>query len=367
LYVAGSHDEPVSVVEQPALAVIGTGSLAREVCHSLAVLHAGAARVVVIGRRPGPAAEVCYVASARAAASGRAGRVRFEPVVAQGPDLGEALAALAPAGVLVCASTQSPWERLSAPSAWTALVERAGFGITLPLQGEYALAAGAALPAGGWLVNACYPDAVNPLLAARGVPVLCGVGNVGLLAASLQSALGLPDQGRLRVLGHHAHLRQPAYAEDEALAWCDGEPVTEVGKQLSAQRAADRRELNHITGLTAALVVGALLTGGVLDTSLPGPLGLPGGYPVRLSGGRLELRLPAGLTTAGAVAHNQRWAVADGAVVEGGRVVFSDRAGDELRAVAPELADGFEAADVDDVTRRMQQLRERLRGEPRPQ
>lgn len=330
------------------------------------MLHPTAVRVVVIGRREAAAADACHVAATRAAIAGRGSAVRFEPAVAGGPAaIADALGACAPSGVLVCASTQSPWERLSAPSAWTELVRRAGFGITLPFQAELALAAGAALPAGTWLVNACFPDAVNPVLAARGVPVLCGVGNVGILAAGLQAALELPDQSRLRVLGHHAQLHQPASPEDEALVWLDDEPVAGVGTLLAAQRAADRTELNHITGLSTALVVSALLTGAELHTNLPGPGGLPGGYPVRVRGGRVELRLPPGLTRAEAVAHNQRWALADGVVVDGASALFPEAAGKELSAAGlAELASGFELDDLDAVTRRMHELRERLRAQP---
>ena len=375
------------MLEQPTLVVIGTGQLARSISYSLAVAHADPLRVLVVGRRAEAASEVCHIAAFRAAVAGRGAIVRFEPAVASVTgraardlvDLGDVLGAAAPAGVLLCASTQSPWERLTAPSAWTELVRRAGFGVTLPFQAEHALAVGAAMPPGAWFVNACFPDAVNPLLAARGVPVLCGVGNVGLLAASLQAALDLPDQRRLQVLAHHVHLNPPASADEEALAWCDGEPLAEVGKLLAAQRAASRPELNQVTGLTAARLAGALLSKSLLsesllsesplDTSLPGPLGLPGGYPVRVrAGGGLELRLPAGLTMADAVARNRRWALADGATLDpgGDRVVLSDTAGAELDAVAPELAGGFRLADLEAVTARLHELRDRLRGRPCP-
>jgi hypothetical protein len=356
----------------PLLVVVGTGRLARATCYSLAVTHPEPLRVVVVGRREGAAAEACQVASTRAAVTGRGG-VRFEPAVAEdAAALAGTLGGLSPSGVLVCASSQSPWERLDAPSAWTTLVERAGFGLTLPFQAELALAAAAALD-GAWLVNACFPDAVNPLLAALGVPVLCGVGNVGLLEASLRTALGV-DPERLHVLGHHVHLHHPdlwtsrewqclpehtSPLTGEALAWCEGEPIPELTKLLTSQRSIARTELNHITGLTAALVVSALLTGAELATSLPGPNGLPGGYPVLVRGGRVELRLPPGLTQAQAVAHNQRWALVDGVVVDGQRVRFSASA-----ELPPELADGFDVNDLDAVTQRLHELRERLRGEP---
>ncbi|MEV2271297.1 hypothetical protein [Nonomuraea africana] len=355
----------------PTLVVIGTGGLARGLCYALATTTRIPLDVVVVGRRQERAAEVCYVAATRAALAGAP--VAFHPKTADlssDDALADLLSRLAPDGLVLVASSQSPWERTTAPSAWTSLVKHAGFGLTLPFQAELALRAGRALAAvrpAAWFVNACFPDAVNPVLAATGVPVLCGVGNVGLLAASLQAALDLPDQRRLHVLAHHAHLHAPhgpdepdgADEPDEAMAWLDGEPVAGTGKLLAAQRAADRAELNHVTGLSAATLVLGLLSGAQTDTSLPGPLGLPGGYPVRLTGARLELRLPAGLALEDAVAFNQRCAIRDGVVVDGERVRFTGPAHAEL-----DLPADFHVAELHQITGQLHQLRAQLRDRP---
>ena len=356
------------------IAVVGTGGLARAVCYSLAAVitaASGLRRVVVIGRRAERVGQLCFVAGARVACGG--GAVRFEPatgeveaVLAGVPDL---------AGVIVCASSQSPWERLSSPSAWTDLMQRAGFGLTLPFQAELAARAGRALAGRSprpWLVNACFPDAVNPLLAALGVPVLCGIGNIALLAASAQAELGLPDQSRLRMLAHHLHLHAPAAGEPEALAWLDGEPV-DAAPLLAAQRAAERTELNHVTGHAAALLLTSLLDGEAavpthmpthVPTHLPGPLGLPGGYPVTVRGTELHLRLPPGVSLAEAVEFNQRAALADGAAVEAGHVRFGPAAAEELGRLAPALADGFPPTELPSATAELQALRARLRARP---
>ncbi|MFI6321747.1 hypothetical protein ACIBG8_29735 [Nonomuraea sp. NPDC050556] len=275
--------------------------------------------------------------------------------------LTELLAAAAPSGVVLAASSQSPWERTRAPSAWTRLVADAGFGLTLPFQAELALRVGAAAPSGSWFINACFPDAVNPVLAAAGVPVLCGIGNVALLAASIQAALGLPDQRELRVLAHHAHLHAPHGDQEEAMAWLDGKPVEGVGDLLAAQRATDRAELNHVTGLAAAKLVLGVLDGAEQVASLPGPLGLPGGYPVRLSGDRIELLLPDGMERDDAVAFNQRAAVHDGVVVDGDRVRFTSPA---VAEHDPDLAQEFSVSEIDRVTDRLDRLRTRLRDRP---
>lgn len=352
------------MTDPASLVVIGTGGLARAVTYALAVLS-HPIRVSVVGRDPTRTAELCYVSSARAAASGTA--AAFRPVAVDltcADALTDALAAAAPDGVLLAASSQSPWESRTSPSAWTALVQRAGFGLTLPFQADSALRVGRALAATGtdaWFVNACFPDAVNPVLSAAGVPVLCGIGNAGLIAASLQAALGLPDQRDLRVLAHHVHLHTPPSPADEALAWHGDRPLTDVSALLAAQRAAERAELNHVTGLTAARLLSGLLAGSELDTTLPGPLGLPGGYPVRLSGGRLDLRLPPGMDRAQAVAFNQRAALRDGVVVDGGRVTFGPAAQDRLGRLTPELADGFPVAGLATAGELLGRLRDRLR------
>src|SRR5262249_33966423 len=160
------------------------------------------------------ATEIVHVASARASLSATRTAFRAAPVDAlNGSDVEARLARIRPDLVLHCASHQSPWEPLDAPSGWTALLRRAGFRVALPRRagpaGAVARAVEGAAP-DALFVNACFPDAVNPLLAALGLPILCGVGNVSQLAASLQSALGCPDQEGLQVLAHHVHLHEPA-------------------------------------------------------------------------------------------------------------------------------------------------------------
>jgi hypothetical protein len=354
------------------LVVVGSGSLARATCLALSVAAPPATAgmtVVLLARNGTAAARICDVAGARAALSGRS--LRFTPVPVDPTDLaavGDALAAAAPDGVLVCASTQSPWEHASRPSAWTALLRWAGFGLTLPFQAQVALAVGQAVrrasPA-AFLVNACFPDAVNPLLTACQVPVVAGVGNVGILAAVLQNALGLPDQSRLHVIGHHLHLHAPDDPRDEAMVWRDGARLDGVTGMLAAQRSAgDGPGTNDITGLLAARLMIALLTGATEDTHLPGVAGLPGGYPVRITAGGVALRLPPGVELDQAVDANRRWAMRDGALVEAGQVRFGPAVTDALAPLLPAYAEGFAAGEVTEVVAALQALRERLRAQP---
>jgi hypothetical protein len=351
------------------LAIVGSGSLARATCLALcAVDGLDQASVVVLARNARAAAALCHVAEVRAALGRRP--LRFTPMLVDPTDatsLADALARATPAVLLVCASTQSPWEPDERPSAWTDLMRRAGLGLTVPFQAQVALAVvhavGQACP-DAMVVNACFPDAVNPLLAAVQAPVLTGVGNVGLIAATLQSALGLPDQSRLRVLAHHLHLHAPADAREEARAWLDGTPVADVAGYLTPQRSGDRRGLNGITGFLAAQLMTDLVTGTDRDTHLPGVAGRPGGYPVRICAGSVSLRLPAGVSEDQAVQANRHWAGLEGARVDDGGVHFGPVITEAVEGLVPAYAQGFDAADLAEVTATFHALRERLRAQP---
>lgn len=352
----------------PRLLLLGTGSLATAVCCALAHVRTGDLHVTVAGRGGRAAAELAHVAGVRAHSAGgtaafAAARTGLRPrelrqlVTEERPDL-----------VLVCASAHSPWERERTPSAWTDLVTAAGFGLTLPFQADLAVRAAGAVAAtgsGARLVNACFPDAVNPVLHALGLPVLCGVGNAGLVAASLAHALDVRDTGRLRVLAHHVHLARPRGAEEEARVWLDGARVPDPARHLAPMRATPRERLNLVTGQTAARLVTALLHGVDLDTSVPGPRGLPGGYPARVRDGKLELALPADLDRAAATSWNRKVGARDGVDVVDGAVRFTERVRESLRrAGAHALVDGFPVRELDAARTRLDALRTRLRALP---
>ncbi|MER5324720.1 hypothetical protein [Streptosporangium roseum] len=93
--------------------------------------------MTVVSTTPSSSAEVCYVADVRAASSGTP--VRFRALPADRYAAGSIFSILRqarPRIVLNCASYQSPWQKTRSPSAWTALMNSAGFGLTLPIYGR---------------------------------------------------------------------------------------------------------------------------------------------------------------------------------------------------------------------------------------
>ena len=348
-----------------SVVLLGSGALARAVCSSLAV--SGRPMTVTVAARNGArAAEVAYLGNACAALAEAPVRYRAVPSQLSDPlELSRVIGATMPDIVLLAASYQSACEGLTRPSPWTRLVDRAGFGLTAPLHALLALTVADVVAQNGKprLLIASYPDAVNPMLAALGYSVFAGVGNAALLSASLRAALDVRPRNRVRILAHRVHLCSPGAPEDEARAWVDGAPVPDVTSALSAQRATDLRELNLVTAHSTALLIRGLLAGAPMYTSLPGPLGLPGGYPVMING-NIQLDLPEDITPNEAVEWNRAAARRDGVDIDNGQVRFSDRVLGVLHPYLPELSGGFPVDALETVGARLLTLRDKLRTAP---
>ncbi len=344
--------------------IIGSGSLTRAISYSLALLPSRPHRVIVCARSRDKLNEIIYVSRAKAASAHSPAKfetVEFDP---ESGDACRLLSSLQPDIIINCASYYSPWEWIHQPSLWTQLLRGAGFGFTLPLQAAFAIKFAKAVAAHSrpvLFINGCYPDAVNPLLRALGLPVFCGIGNIALVAASLRSSLGLMSGQRLQVMAHHLHLYTPKPGVDEAQVWVDGKHCENVTGLLVNQRTSNGLEVNKVIGCTAAVLLRDILDGSGKETHVPGPFGLPGGYPVRVVGARMELNLPANLSECEAIAWNERIAVADGVrILSNGNVEFGEETKLALRQYIPQISEGFHASEIDKVIQSLLQLRQRL-------
>jgi hypothetical protein len=344
--------------------IIGSGSLARAISYSLALLLFRPHRVIVCARSRSQLNEIMYVSRAKAASV--QSLVIFDSVEfeAESGDAGRLLSSIQPDVVVNCASYYSPWEDIHQPSSWTQLLRSAGFGFTLPLQSAFAIKFAQAVAGHSravLFINGCYPDAVNPLLRALGLPVFCGIGNIALLAATLRSSLGIMPHQRLQVMAHHLHLYTPKPGVDEAQAWIDGKLCENVSSLLVGQRTSGGLEVNKVIGCTAAALLRDIVDERDVETHVPGPSGLHGGYPVRIAGARMELNLPAGISEHQATAWNEKIAVADGVkILPRGYVEFGGPTKQAFRKYLPRIADGFCASEIDKATQSMLEFRARL-------
>ncbi|OKK21980.1 hypothetical protein AMK16_01685 [Streptomyces sp. CB00455] len=353
----------------PLVAVTGTGAFSAALVRALA-RHPHPLRLHVLSRDADRARDLADLARDHAFLAGTPAVCTAGLLDLRDPDRPRRLlAALRPDVLVVAGSEQSPAEGRAAPSAWTDLLARAGFGLTLPLQAGAARTLAAACAEGSpaaTVVNACFPDAVNPLLHSAGLPVTCGLGNVATLAAALSARLALSDQQRLHLLAHHAHLHAPAEPADDARGWLDGSPIADLPSLLGPVRSRPRPHLNEVGAAAGAAVVAALAGAGPDHAGhLPGPNGLPGGYPVTVGHREVRLRLPDGLPRERAVAWNLRRAELDGVVVGvDGTVWAMPAALAALRAHWPDAPRTYGPRDLDSVRDRLLRLRGRLRTLP---
>ena len=352
--------------------VAGTGLFAEKIVFALAMTAAQPITVAVGGRNRERLDWLSLSGNARAALFGRPVRVFALPIRWDAASsIAETLARCRPAVVAQTATVQSPRDLDPPSSPWRRLVARAGgFGATQVLQALLLSRMARAIKLAGVeavLLNACYPDAVNGMVAARGDAVLCGLGNVAAAAAMIAAALGRTEPGAVKVLAHHQNpsiwRRPPAERLGTApRVWVDGQELDRVFERLDTLRSP-RDSRQSIAGTSAAPLIAALIGHGDYVGHAAGPLGLPGGYPVAVRDRELTLDLPAGVGREEAVAFNRGFAEHDPArLLDDGRVIYADEARRVLAEASPEVAKGFHVSDLDGAAAEMLALRERLGG-----
>ncbi|MFF2601341.1 hypothetical protein ACFVVB_19920 [Streptomyces californicus] len=266
----------------------------------------------------------------------------------------EVIAEFAPDVVFLAASLQSWWVISTLPAERFQRLYAANFGPWLPMHlapVHKAMQAIQAADSQAIVVNAAYPDAVHPVLAGAGLAPHIGIGNVANNVPALRYSAGAildiaPAEVDVRMVTHHyvshrlsrttdispAQLRIAILAEGRDV-------VPDIGLvPLLKPLTSDYRRTGGLAGqaMTAASAVSVLLP--LLEqreamVHAPGPLGLPGGYPVVVGPGPLRLALPPGLAKDEAVAINQSGQVGDGirAIGDDGSVLFEESTMDVMR------------------------------------
>ncbi|QRR07677.1 hypothetical protein FPJ27_15555 [Burkholderia sp. MS455] len=319
------------------LIMVGSGSLAHAVLMSLAGCGDTPMDVIVAARNETAVRHMATLANALGGAS--TGRLVATPVVCDysAESMGRLFDAYRPRIVLTLASMQSPW---AMTRRWRELVARLGYGCTLPLQAALAdrvMRAATAAHPGAHLLNGCYPDLTNHVLAARGIPVAGGIGNIAIVASMLRIRTGHTP---LSLLAHHAHVSAMIRGAWDGLpapaVWLEGRrlPEHEAAALTTPVRLPADDTLNRLTGALAAPMLLALSgRGNAWQGHVPGLHGRPGGYPVRADAIDLHLALPPGMTPERAEQLNSSYALHDGVTVEDGRYVLTRSLDDAERAL----------------------------------
>lgn len=263
--------------------------------------------------------------------------------------------------VVHSASVLSPWYLAEHPTRASAALQRAGFAIQLPAQLSLLLSTMRAARETSpdlRVVNCSYPDATHPMLAAAGLAPTIGIGNVGMVAMKARAQLAREGaagstMGVVRALAHHGQIPRAMAGntpneERECARVYVGE-AAERGDRLAYAGPSVRsgRDLNDLSAVSAVEVITGLLGDRPARLCAPGPLGLPGGYPVALAQGEVRLDLPQGVELAEAVAFNTAMASLDGIEgIHGGVVEFTAQARREVAEVEPRLAEPLTLSDV---------------------
>ena len=351
--------------------IFGSGSFAGRIAMDLVATATQSVTVAIAGRNADRLAWLETAGNARAAMFARPARIAAHRVDLSVANAAAAvIAATQPTVVVQAASFQTGNVISQQGNAWSRLVADGGLSATAvlqaPLSVEVARAVKAVQPRAHF-INCCFADVVNPLIAALELPIACGVGNVAILSNAFAGTL--PRQTPLKVLAHYQNLgawRQPEATRSgrSARVWIGDKEIADVYAQFACVQLT-REPAIEISGASGVPLMQALAGRRDWTGHVPGPHGLPGGYPVRLRGGALELDLPSGLTLDEAIAWNLSYELESGLVVApDGQATYTGRLHELLGVHSPTLAAGFHVRDLREVSRAMNDLRSRLESNP---
>jgi hypothetical protein len=362
-------------MSEPAdLLIFGSGAFAARIVFDIAATASEPVTVAIAGRNAARRDWLRVAANARAANFRRPAIFFAHQVDLLLPDAAdEAILAYRPKVVVQAATTQTSAVISGQKDAWGQLVAEGGLGITAVFNSLFSSRVARALKKAGSkarFVNCGFPDVVNSILAALGLPITCGFGNVAILATAFAGERGIRTAGRLKVLAHYETIgawRRPAQERaglPAARVWIDDAEIEDIysafcGVKLTPEPVID------ISGATGVPLILAMIADNDWQGHVPGPNGLPGGYPVAFRKGVLDLDLPAPIGRADAISWNARFESEDGLAVDGvGRARYSGRLFQKLRAVSPSLAEGFDVHDIEIVHKDMEALRAMLQARP---
>jgi len=265
------------------------------------------------------------------------------------------LRAVRPDLVIQAACYFSPWAFASLDTVAVRGLRHVGFGVQLPFQAACVRSLMLAVREVGFagpVVNCSYPDATNTLLAHEGLAPTIGVGNVGMMQARVEALLRNEPDLLVRMIAHHSQtvsvmtgLALPLDLQPRVYLGASGMRRDELAHRGRAFEWSIATNL--LTAAVAVPVIRALLPNGLaLRASVPGVRGLPGGYPVRITRGTIDLDLPPNVELEDAVAYNLRAGELDGIRSISDGVAYWTRAAEvALRAVHPALAEPLASAD----------------------
>ncbi len=298
------------VLGKKKLLLVGAGNLCLQILKILGPKNEF--EFVVLGRNEESTLRLCNLVALSCAQLGQ--YIAIKPVIADLMDIGKVTRLLreeAPHILVNCASLQS-WRVITGlPKMTFEQLDQAQFGPWLPMHLTLMHCLMQAVKASGInakTVNAAFPDAVNPILARVGLAPDIGVGNVANLIPAVRFSIarlleceasdvqvrlyaqhyfshyvprgGLPPHASYRLLYEVRNRPEVARLPAEAI-------FSTVKSEFRRLGGVDGQ---FLTACSAVTVIEGLFSPTPVLVHAPGPLGLPGGYPVWLHDGQIEVQ-----------------------------------------------------------------------------
>jgi hypothetical protein len=377
-HTAASRWQPTGAeVAPPRILLAGMGELGSRVLALLCRELPGSAAIHVLSRDATAARATVNLAVQGALQLGPAPAVTCREVDVRNEDqTAQAIADFRPDLVFSSVTQQSWWVTSTLPPVASARIAEARFGPWLPMHlalVRHLMVAVRQAGPNAIVVNAAFPDAVHPVLDTVGLSPDIGIGNVANVVPGVRLALAeqlavAVDRVSVRLYAAHYVSHRASRTGDAGEAafvmrvLLDGDDITdrvELGNPFArlptVYRRPGGRDGQLMTACSALTVLRALLGARGTEVHAPGPVGLPGGYSVRVSSGGIDVNIPPGSGVDQLVEVNLGGLAADGIeAIDGlGGVTFRDREAGVMADVLGYKCSYLPLADVDGRAREL--------------
>ena len=190
--------------------IFGTGSFAQRIACDLAATATEPTRVAIAGRNAFRLAWILTAARARAEMFARPVAIEgMRSIWRERTRSPSCWRGCAPTVIVQAASLQPASVISGGGNAWTRLVAEGGLSATAVFQAVLTSRVARALAQvspHSRLINCCFPDVANGIVAAMGLPVACGIGNIAILAHAFAGMLEGAPRPKLQMLCHYQNI-----------------------------------------------------------------------------------------------------------------------------------------------------------------